>query len=58
MLLSMIGYKGEGFQVNPLEAKDSPLVFIPDTTTSVRSQTSAMIYHILFAVIYTLSGCL
>lgn len=58
MLLSMIGYKGEGFQVNPLEAKDSPLVFIPDTTASVRSQTSAMIYHILFAVIYTLSGCL
>lgn len=29
MLLSMIGYKGEGFQVNPLEARDSPLVFSP-----------------------------
>lgn len=29
MLLSTICYKGEGFQVNALEAEDSPLVFCP-----------------------------
>lgn len=29
MLLSMICYKDEGFQVNPLEAEDLPLVFSP-----------------------------
>lgn len=54
MLLSMICYKGEGFQVNALEAEDSPWSPVPDTTMSVRSQTTAMIYHILLAVIYTL----
>lgn len=29
MLLSTICYKGEGFQVNALEAEDSPLVSCP-----------------------------